>query len=436
MKMRTSLVRFLNRSGRQPQSPALQRRKVTNSGSLMFVIALLLAMPLEKAYSGASNSTIYSFGATQPVDGAVPKGSLTYINGLLFGRTTTVTSGCVESRESAGRAATGDGVIFHFDPSNVTASYTIDHVFTGNPDGENPRHDAMTPFNGQLYGTTLQGGTDNGGLIFSIAPNGLSYAGLKSFHKSVGDEPHSCFAVGGNLLYGMTASGGDNDGGVIFYFDPSTSTYHHFYSFQTATGHEPHGRLTLDPNGTTLYGMTRKGGSPSPSPSPGYGVVFKVDTSGNNYSVLHNFAGAPNDGATTDHGYVVQCGNILYGMTTNGGMSNYGAIFSLSLVDGSLHVIHNFDSSHHDGRNPYGSLLLVGSQLYGTTRKGGDYGGGTVFVINTDGSGYSRLHNFGGTKHDGVKPIDNVILLNGNLYGMASEGGDFGQGTIFSVPAN
>jgi uncharacterized repeat protein (TIGR03803 family) len=41
-----------------------------------------------------------------------------------------------------------------------------------------------------------------------------------------------------------------------------------------------------------------------------------------------------------------------------------------------------------------------------------------------------------GTKHDGVKPIDNVILLNGALYGMTTEGGDFDQGTIFQIPLN
>jgi hypothetical protein len=70
-----------------------------SSGTAIFVIALLLAMPLRNACSTASNSAIYSFGTTQPVDGAVPKGSLTYANGLLFGRTTTVTSGCVDGRE-------------------------------------------------------------------------------------------------------------------------------------------------------------------------------------------------------------------------------------------------------------------------------------------------------------------------------------------------
>ena len=365
------------------------------------------------------------------MDGAVPKGSLTYVNGLLFGRTTTVTTGCAEIRDY-GRAAGGDGVIFHFDPSNVTATYLIDHVFTGNPDGENPRHDAMTPFNGQLFGTTLQGGTKDNGIIFSIGQNGTGYTNLISLTKSNGDESHSCFVVNSlnNLLYGMTASGGANDGGVIFSFDPSTSTYQTLYSFHSSTGHEPHGRLTLDPNGTTLYGMTRKGGSEK------YGVVFSFDTTTNDYTVLHDFIGGPNDGATSDHGYVVRAGNVLYGMTTDGGLSSNGVIFSLTTDGTTFQLLHKFGSTHRDGKNPYGSLLLVGNQLYGTTANGGDYGMGTVFVINTDGTGYLRLHSFGGTKHDGVKPIDNVILLNGALYGMTTEGGDFDQGTIFSVPSN
>ena len=398
------------------------------------IVAFASAMGLLIAPAGyvaaSSNSTIYSFGTKQPLDGAVPKGSLTYVNGLMFGRTTTVTPGCTETRD-LGRALSGDGVIFHFDPTNVTATYTIDHVFTGNPDGENPRHDAMTLFNGQLFGTTLQGGTNGTGIIFSIAQNGSSYAILTSLHKSTGDESHSCFVVvnnmGNNLLYGMTESGGDNDGGVIFSFDPSTLNYQKVYSFDKSTGDEPHGRLTLDPNGTTLYGMTRKGGSSK------YGVVFSFDISTSNYQVLHDFMGGPTDGATTDHGYVVQSGNCLYGMTTYGGPSNNGVIFKLTTNGQTFPPLHLFGATRNDGKEPYGSLLLVGNQLYGTTAKGGDYNLGTVFVINTDGSGYARLHSFGSTKHDGVKPIDNVIMVNGALYGMTTEGGDSDQGTIFMV---
>src|SRR6476660_444902 len=195
-------------------------------------------------------------------------------------------------------------------------------------------------------------------------------------------------------------------------------------------GGEPHGRLTLDPNGTTLYGMTRKGGH------DGLGVVFSVDTSGNNYTVLHDFTGGSCDGATSDHGYLVQVGNVLYGMTTNGGLSSNGVLFSIGTDGSNFQLLHRFGSTRNDGENPYGSLLLDGTRLYGTTANGGKHGSGTVFVINIDGTDYCRLHSFGSTHHEGTKPIDNVILLNGMLYGMTTEGGTYGQGTVFAVPMN
>ena len=367
----------------------------------------------------------------------MPKGSLTYVNGLVFGRTTTTY-----------KAAHGEphyGAIFHFDPNNVASTYTIDHMFAGHDadDGDNPRHDAMTPFNGLLYGTTLDGGTHNNGIIFSIGQDSTGYQVLLSLHNSIGDESHSCFVVANDILYGMTAAGGDEGEGVIFSFNPVVPTptptatptptpanFQKLFSFACAssTGKESHGRLTLDPNGTTLYGMTRKGGEHD------YGVVFSIDTSGGNYQVLHDFAGGDSDGATSDHGYVVQSGDHLYGMTTNGGHHDDGVLFRIKTDGSSFDLLHKFGETHHDGKNPYGSLLMVGSKLYGTTANGGDNDLGTVFVINTDGNNYQRLYSFSGqTNGDGSKPIDNVILVNGWLYGMATEGGAYGQGAIFKV---
>jgi uncharacterized repeat protein (TIGR03803 family) len=175
--------------------------------------------------------------------------------------------------------------------------------------------------------------------------------------------------------------------------------------------------------------MTRKGGEHD------FGVVFGVDTSGNNYTVLHDFAGGDSDGATSDHGYVVQSGDHLYGMTTNGGHHDDGVLFRIKTDGSSFDLLQKFGETNHDGKNPYGSLLLVGDKLYGTTANGGDNDLGTVFVINTNGNNYQRLYSFSGQTNndDGSKPIDNVILVNGWLYGMATEGGAKGQGTIFKV---
>ena len=411
----------------------------------VFALALGLVMgAVPRGVAASPISTIYSFGTAQPIDGGVPKGSLTYVNGLLFGRTTTT----IATMPTPASTPVGSyGVIFHFDPNNVASTYSIDHVFAGGDldDGDNPRHDAMTPLNGLLYGTTLEGGTHNNGIIFSIGQDGTDYQVLLSLHNSIGDESHSCFVVGQNgILYGMTASGGDNGEGVIFSFNPATPTptptatptatpanFQTLFSFACAssTGKEPHGRLTLDPNLTILYGMTRKGGDHD------LGVVFKFDTSDNTYSELHDFAGGDDDGATSDHGYVVQSGDHLYGMTTNGGHHDDGVLFRIKTDGSSFDLLHKFGETHHDGKNPYGSLLLVGNKLYGTTANGGDNDLGTVFVINTDGNNYQRLYSFSGQTNndDGSKPIDNVILVNGWLYGMTTEGGANGQGTVFKV---
>ncbi len=131
--------------------------------------------------AASSSATIYSFG-TAVGDGAQPKGTLTDVNGILFGRTTAsfkvaTREACARIRStSSNKGAKLGGVIFSLDPSNST--YNILHTFPASThDGENPRHDAMTLFNGVMYGSTLQGGK-GGGTIFSINGDGTGYAKL------------------------------------------------------------------------------------------------------------------------------------------------------------------------------------------------------------------------------------------------------------------
>ncbi len=83
--------------------------------------------------------------------------------------------------------------------------------------------------------------------------------------------------------------------------------------------------------------MTKSGGTfPTPPnlkslghPKKTFGVIFRIDPNGfTNYDVLHSFVGGADDGATTDHGYLVlDANNVLYGMTTFGGASNRGRDF-------------------------------------------------------------------------------------------------------------
>jgi uncharacterized repeat protein (TIGR03803 family) len=389
-----------------------------------------------------TETVLYSFGVGPTPDkckindGADPKGSLTYVagTGLLFGRTSTTTS-----------EGNGDGTIFQINPNGT--GYVVDHFFTGaKTDGNDPRHNAMTLVGTVLYGTTLTGGKHDNGSIFSINDDGSGYSSPLVFDfpasaaNNAGDQPHSCFFAAGSLLYGMTSQGGHNGGatgdGTIFSFDTSSATYTRLHSFSGSDGTDPHGQPILDPDGKTLYGMTREGGSSN------VGVVFSFGLKKAKLKVLHHFAcpgnNTPmcidaNDGATPDHGTLVQNNSTLYGLTTNGGKYGNGALFSIHTDGKHFKILQSFGKpSSNDGINPFGSLTLNGTTLYGTTQTGGSQNKGTVFQINTDGTGYDRIYDFQGG-NDAAKPIDNVILIDNTLYGMTEAGGNCGNGAIFAL---
>jgi uncharacterized repeat protein (TIGR03803 family) len=392
---------------------------------------------------------LHSFGADsmgncdKVDDGTDPKGSLTYVSatGLLFGRTSSTNS-----------KGSLNGSIFQIMPNGT--GYVVDHFFTGkNLDGKDPRHNAMTLVGTTLYGTTLDGGGNGNGTIFSINDDGSGYSMPSLFQFPVtskrnnGTQPHSCFVAIGNVLYGMTSQGGKSGppgDGTVFSFDPTSSTYTRVHTFDGKHGADPHGQLILDPSGSPFYGMTRAGGKHN------VGIIFSLGACAANgavsckpkFKVLHDFACPGNsmpackdkkDGATPDHGTLVQSSTTLYGLTTDGGKYGNGALFSIGTNGKHFAILHSFGQpSTDDGINPFGSLTLNGTTLYGTTQTGGAKNNGTVFQINTDGTGYARVYDFQ-NGNDGMKPIDDVLLLDNTLFGMTEKGGTCGEGAIFSI---
>ena len=140
------------------------------------------------------------------------------------------------------------------------------------------------------------------------------------------------------------------------------------------------------------------------------------------------------NGATPDHGTLVQNGlDAVWLDDRQAANTATASLFSIQTDGQHFTILQSFGNpGTNDGINPYGSLLLNGTTLYGTTRLGGSKGNGTVFQINTDGTSYDRIWEFQDAP-DGQKPIDNVILIDNTLYGMTEVGGQCGNGAIFSL---
>ncbi len=451
----------------------MQRRHATLAIALS--AALLLSCnddvtpPRPPGLGSLSSTTIYAFGGTgaPAQDGAEPKGTLTPVtlNGktVLFGRTAIGgTNGC--------------GIVFSISPDGT--NYSVQYRFGGS-DGCDPRHDAMVlnPNDGKLYGTT-QGVNQNSnatygnqGQVFSFTPGTSIPTPIHTVHTFTGTpdgaQQHSSFSIDPvtGMLYGQTAAGGATNDGLLYAVNPDGSNFTPLHDFKKSTGRDPHGRIVLD-NGV-LYGITKEDGDLADASKKGYGTVFAYTLTSplanGPVTVLHTFAGAPHDGALSDHGYLtpVTIGGktIFFGMTQCGGSGTgknacsssdgggAGVIFQVdpTATPGStkaFNIVYSFQGQEHgDGAGPYGSLMYDGAFLYGTTSAGGTYGNGTVFRFTPVAFGGTTtptvLYQFGGNANDGAKPIDNVIKVGNTLYGMTVYGGagpSPGNGTVFAIP--
>ncbi|MFA6242696.1 MAG: choice-of-anchor tandem repeat GloVer-containing protein, partial [Candidatus Hydrogenedentales bacterium] len=206
-------------------------------------------------------------------------------------------------------------------------------------------------------------------------------------------------------------------------YEPGPPAVLHSFAGGTGDGKTPYGSLT--PSGSVLYGMTQLGGTADK------GVVFRLNQDGTGYTILHHFSGG--NGAGEPLGSLTLSGSTLYGVTFKGGTKDFGAVFSMN-VDGTEYtVLHSFDGAPDDGAFGYGSLTLSGSTLYGITSGHGSHSAGVVFSVKTDGSDYTILHDFAGGPGDGQWPVGAVTVSGSNIYGVTSHGGLYGAGILFRM---
>jgi len=294
------------------------------------------------------------------------------------------------------------------------ANYTKLHEFAGGIDDGRYPHGSLTLSNSTLYGMTREGGTNDYGVIFKLNTDGTAYTNLHEFAGGAGDgeNPHGSLTLSesDSTLYGMTREGGTSGRGVIFKINTDGTGYSKLHEFTGGIGGEwSYSSLTL--SDSTLYGMTCNGGTNDS------GVIFKLSTGGTGYTILHSFAGGAGDGAYPN-GFLTLNNSTLYGMTPYGGTNNDGVIFKLSTDGTGYAILHSFAGGAGDGGWPGGSLTLSDSTLYGMAQRGGINDKGAIFKLNTDGTGYTNLHEFTGGAGDGCKPRASLTLSDSTLYGM------------------
>lgn len=368
---------------------------------------VVFAAMLGPAHAQVSEVVLHNFGT--PSHGANPRAGLWRDSaGNLYG--TTVYGG-----------AASLGVVFKLSPSG---QQTVLHQFAGGKDGAVPYAGVIGDSAGNLYGTTSSGGASGYGTVFKIDPTGHETI-LYSFTKTNGAQPYGGLVLdsAGNL-YGATELGGSNNLGVIFKID-TTGKGSTLYTFtNSSNGNSPLAGLILDSAGN-LYGTTMYGGA------NGRGNVFQLSPTGT-LTVLYSFTGG------TDGGYpsctlVRDSAGNLYGTAGSGGTKSMGVVFKLDTA-GNETVLYNFKGGA-DGSDPIAGVARDASgNFYGTTYRGGSANFGVVYKIDTTNK-ETLLHTFtngadGATCYAGV-----IVDPAGNLYGTTYAAGLAGLGVVYKVDA-
>ena len=386
----------------------------------------------------AQEKPLYSFSFNKfGADGAAPNGNLVFdTEGNLYGS-------CLSGGPGDG------GGVFELSPKAGgvwTKKWLTDS--TGAVLGAGTQGSLIFDVKGNLYGV------GSGGVIeFSPETNGnwkeqtiYTFSGEADVN---GANAGLIFDSKGNL-YGTSHSGGKYFSyGTVFELSPKagggwTENILHSFDYGFVDGWDPLGSLVFDAKGN-LYGTTEYGGA------NGLGTVYELTPGTGGVwteKILYNLTSSPLGGSNPYANLIFDTAGNLYSTAFaggSGGVNVHGAVFELTEAGGvwSEDLLHSFAEDATDGGDPASGLLFdAKGNLYSTTFHGGPYytqesanTDGTIFELLPQASGgwaEQVLHIFGSIANDGVLPAGGVIAdAKGNLYGVTSEGGEYGYGTVY-----
>jgi uncharacterized repeat protein (TIGR03803 family) len=399
----------------------------------------------------AQLTTVISFNG---INGQSPyAGLIADANGDLFGTT-------------ANGGANGVGTVFEIVNTGavaapVYASAPTTLVSFNSSDGAIPYAGLIADANGDLFGTTADGGANGDGTAFEIVNSGTVaapvYASapttLVSFNGGIGQSFEAGLIADANGdLFGTTANGGANGVGTVFEIKNTGTVAAPVYasapttlvSFNGSDGDQPAADLIIDANGD-LFGTTPLGGGNND------GTVFEIVNSGTVAAPI--YASVPttlaafngSNGREPYAGLTVDANGDLFGTTRGGGANFYGTVFEIKnngtvaapVYASALTTLVSFN----DGADPRAVLIAdANGDLFGTTSGDGAYGDGTAFEIKNTGTVAAPVYASAPTTlisfnySNGAFPLAGLIAdANGDLFGTTQQGGANGDGTVFEV---
>lgn len=347
---------------------------------------------------------------------------------------------------TGGGGTDGNGVVFMLTPAGKE---TVLYEFKGqaNGDGASPHGRLAFDANGNIYGTTQAGGTNNTGTVYELSPKsggGWKEKVLYSFSASGttdGADPSAGMTIAPDgTMFSTTPDGGAYNGGVIFSMKKTSKgwkqTVIHNINFPSEGGF-PYEGLLRDEAGN-LYGAAPAGGTSQD------GVIYRLSPTKKGWvdTVIYNFTDQDGDGQGLYWIDLIsdKSGNI-YGATSFGGTNSMGMVWELVYSESkksySESILYEFGpSGSGDGNNPYGGLAMDSEgNLYGTTLHGGPSDIGTVYKLTKHGKTWKEtiLHSFTGGD-DGNEPTGNAYLdAKGRVYGMTQTGGTSNLGIVYRI---
>jgi uncharacterized repeat protein (TIGR03803 family) len=335
-------------------------------------------------------------------------------------------------------------------PDSILYSFSGQGGVIGSKDGAQPTAALVQGIDGNLYGTTGDGGAytnlnnqiGGAGTVFKITAAGAETV-LYSFTWDVGitgsadgGDPSGLLQGTDGNFYGTTQVGGYYNQGTVFSITPAgVETVLYSFSGNGGIGGSPDGATPvaglIQSSDGDFYGTTEFGGGID---NCNCGTVFKITPAGVE-TVLYSFQGLRGnggpDGSFPVAGLIQGTDGNFYGTTKD-------SVFKIT-PSGKETVLHIFGQTGSDGENAVAGLIQGSDgSFYGTTGSGGAYKKGIVFKVTATGD-YTLLYSFSGLggisgSTDAATPLAGLIQgTDGNFYGTTYWGGAYTVGTVFRI---